>query len=110
MRATAVLPAILLSGCVSLSAQGAMYHLDPPASYLPCAEAMLRTATIVYLPVSWVRSECGSDAWSCIKAGAIVEAEGLSPELRHHVEIHEAAHLCGWPADHPGGVVVEVRG
>lgn len=109
-----VLPSAMLSALFWFalgSAVVAQEHMNPPERYMPCAEQLVASGNITFLPLpaSMLHSVCDTnDAWACVFEDlnyVVIDAEAPA-WMVPLIQLHEAAHFCGWPARHPGGTWV----
>lgn len=86
-----------------------------PMQYVDCAAALLEDdrVTIHERDPRQLLRDCQSDRqwipgqvgiWACLdfETWSVWIDRRLTGEARHQVLLHEAAHFCGWPSDHPG--------
>lgn len=93
---------------------------DPPEPYRSRGVAMLDAGQIPILryPLATVERACGTNrsegGWfqsACTIYGnatgrpmMIIASEVTDPTALRNIEVHEAGHAAGWPADHTGGL------
>lgn len=51
---------------------------------------------------AWIEGQVGVLACLDSDERLVRLADGMPEAMRSDVLTHEAAHLCGWPSDHPG--------